>query len=130
MWKPGDKIVYLAAKHSSRPAPRAVEIRPEPHGEHYSYDVPKYWVIAQVREDGQILACTRRRKYRLIQQDDPRLRRARWWEVWLWSDRFPAWPLSAAESADLEKMRVKRRPSDFSDDERFEVTTIQTQYDR
>jgi len=92
MFKPGDRIVYRQTKHSNHPTPRAVEVRPEPNGEFYTYDVLKYWIVAGVKADGQILVVTRRGKQRTIQTDDPALRRARWWERLLFASRFPNWP--------------------------------------
>lgn len=92
MYKPGDRVVYRLSKHSSHPTPRAVAIWPEPKGEYYSYDVLKYWVVAGVQNDGRLLVVTRRGKRRLIQEDDPALRRARWWERLFFRNRFPEWP--------------------------------------
>jgi hypothetical protein len=92
MYKPGDRIVYLSSKHSSHPTPRAVEVRPEPAGEFYSYEVLKFWVVAAVQPDGSLVAVTRRGKSRVIHGDDPALRRARWWERLFFRSRFPTWP--------------------------------------
>ena len=92
MYKPGDRIVYRLSKHSSRPTPRAVEVRPEVKGEFYSYDVLKYWIVARVQPDGRIVAITRRGKRRTVHTEDPALRRARWWERLFFASRFPNWP--------------------------------------
>jgi len=92
MYKPGDRIVYRLSKYSSHPTPRAVEIRPEPKGECYSYEVLKYWIVAGVQPDGQIVAVTRRGKRRVIHSEDPALRHARWWERLFFRGRFPEWP--------------------------------------
>ena len=92
MYKAGDRIVYQVTKHSSHPAPRAVEVRPEPKGEFYSYDVLKYWTVAGVQPDGQLVVVTRRGKSRTVYADDPALRPARWWELLFFRSRFPEWP--------------------------------------
>jgi hypothetical protein len=92
MFKPGDRIVYRLSKHSSHPTPRAVELRPEPNGEFYTYEVIKYWTVANVRPDGKLVVVTRRGKQRTVDRHDPALRRARWWERVLFSSRFPEWP--------------------------------------
>lgn len=96
MYKPGDCIVYRQTKHSSHPTPRAVEVWPEPKGEFYSYDVLKYWVVSSVQHDGRLVVKTRRGKSRVIQREDPALRRARWWERLLFASRFPQWPATPA----------------------------------
>ena len=89
MFKPGDRVVYVAAKHSSHPTPRAEDVQPEPNGEGYTYDVKKYWLVLDVRPDGTLAVVTRRGKQRLISASDPRLRAANWWERFFLSSRFP-----------------------------------------
>jgi hypothetical protein len=89
MYKPGDRVVYLASKHSSHPTPRAEDLEPEPHGEGYSYAVRKYWVVAEVHSDGTLSILTRRGKQRTVRASDNRLRPARWWERWFLAGRFP-----------------------------------------
>jgi hypothetical protein len=96
MYKPGDLIVYRLSKHSSHPTPRAVEVRPEPKGEFYSYDVLKYWVVSSVQADGRIVAITRRGKQRTVHSEDPALRRANWFERLFFATRFPEWPARPA----------------------------------
>ena len=90
MYKPGDRVVYLASKHSTHPTPRAEELEPEPYGEGYRYAVRKYWVVAEVRRDGTLAIVTRRGKQRILSADDSRLRPARWWERWFLAERFPS----------------------------------------
>jgi len=89
MYKPGDRVVYLATKHSSHPTPRAEDLEPEPNGEGYSYAVRKYWVVSEVLPDGRLSITTRRGKQRVVQASDNRLRPARWWERWFLAGRFP-----------------------------------------
>jgi hypothetical protein len=88
MYQPGDRVVYTAYKHSTHPGPRAEAIQPETNGEGYSYDVKKYWVVVQVRDDS-LTVVTRRGKERAVAATDPRLRPARWWETFFFRGRFP-----------------------------------------
>ena len=89
MYKTGDRVVYLATKHSAHPGRRAQQVQPEPHGEGYSYGVKKYWLVARVEPGGTITVITRRGKERTVPADDPRLRLARWWENLFFGARFP-----------------------------------------
>jgi hypothetical protein len=96
MYKPGDRVVYYASKHSSHPTPRAEELEPEPYGEGYRYAVRKYWVVSEVRQDGTVALKTRRGKERVVSCNDTRLRLARWWERWFMAGRFPTGQESVA----------------------------------
>jgi hypothetical protein len=89
MYKRGDRVVYITTKHSAHPSPRAEAVKPEQHGEGYWYDVRKYWLVVNVGPDGMLTVVTRRGKQRSIESSDPRLRRARWWEMLFLRDRFP-----------------------------------------
>lgn len=89
MFKTGDRVVYLATKHSAHPGPRAEQVQPEPNGEGYSYGVKKYWLVARVEPGGLVTVITRRGKERTVAPDDPRLRAARWWENLFFGSRFP-----------------------------------------
>ena len=89
MYRPGDRVVYTATKHSAHPGPRAEAVHPEQHGEGYWYDVKKYWLVVDVRPDGLLTVITRRGKERSIEASDSRLRPARWWESLFFRDRFP-----------------------------------------
>ena len=104
MYRLGDPVVFTANKHSAHPGPRAEKVQPEPHGEGYSYDVKKFWLITEIRSDGTIAAITRRGKRRLVRRDDPRLRPARWWERLLYRSRFPQ-PPSDDESGTTAEQR-------------------------
>ena len=103
MYQPGDCVVFTATKHSDHPGPRAEKVQPEAHGEGYSYDVKKYWVVTEIRSDGTIAAATRRGKRRLVRPDDPRLRPARWWERLLYRSRFPNPPRSGGPGTPAEQ---------------------------
>jgi hypothetical protein len=100
MYKPGDRVVFTAAKHSAHPGPRAELVQPEPNGEGYSYNVKKYWLVVGTRPDGRLTVVTRRGKERLVLAADPRLRPARWWETFFFGARFPQQPPANSPSSD------------------------------
>jgi hypothetical protein len=89
MYRPGDRVVYTATKHSTHPGPRAEALEPEPHGEGYWYHVKKYWRVVDVQQDGTLVVVTRRGKQRTIPNTDSQLRPARWWETFFLAGRFP-----------------------------------------
>ncbi len=84
----GDWVVYRKTKYSTQPGPRAQNVSPAPHGEKYAYTVDKYWVVADVLGDGQLVLHTRRGKEHTVSPDAPGLHRARWWERLLYRSRF------------------------------------------
>lgn len=86
--KRGDWVVYRKQKVSTSPGPRADSVVAAQSGETYSYLVDKYWVVDEVREDGQVILRTRRGKQHQIEANDPRLRPAKWWERILFSSRY------------------------------------------
>jgi hypothetical protein len=96
-YQPGDPVIFRATKFTSHPGPRAKHVTPAPRGEFYEYEVDKFWVVAEVREDGQLLLKTRRGKEHVVEPDAPRLRRPRWWELLWWRKKFPS--LKDLESA-------------------------------
>lgn len=87
-FKPGDWVIYRKQKISTSPGPRAQQTAPAAKGETYNYVVEKYWVVQEILSDGLLRLRTRKGKTHDVAPDDPRLRRARWWERWLLSDRF------------------------------------------
>ena len=87
-YKPGNPVIFRVTKQSTDPGPRAVDVHPAQSGETYSYQVDKFWTVREVLDDNLQLV-TRRGKQRLVSKRDIRLRHARWWERWLYSDRFP-----------------------------------------
>jgi hypothetical protein len=86
---PNDWVVYTREKHSLSPGRRAKNISPSPHGEMYSYEVDKYWIVRQVR-DGEVVLQTRRGKTHSLPLQDARLRKANLWERLFFSHRFPS----------------------------------------
>lgn len=89
-WKPGDWAVYRMHKRSTSPGRRAKHVHPAQSGDSYSYAVDKFWVVEEVIADGSTQLRTRRGKKRTIANDDPNLRRPKWWERWLFASRFSA----------------------------------------
>ncbi len=85
----GDPVIFRMLKRSAHPGPRAEKIEPELRGEDYRYEVDKFWVVADVRTDGQLLLRTRRGKQHVLRGDDPNLRRPNWFERWIYRGRFP-----------------------------------------
>lgn len=88
-YHPGDHVIFVVSKISTDPGPRAHDIHPAPFGETYQYTVDKYWTVRNVTADGIVELITRRGKIHQVLADDPRLRPARWWERWIYRDRFP-----------------------------------------
>jgi hypothetical protein len=89
-FRAGDPVIYVVSKNGTHPGPRAKHLHPAPAGETYSYQVEKFWTVAEVRLDGHLLLVTRRGKQHDVESTDPRLRPARWWERWIYRERFPA----------------------------------------
>lgn len=88
-FRKGDPVVFEMTKHTPHPGPRAEGVEPDAHGEFYRYRVSKFWVVAEVMPDGQIMVRTRRGKTHLISPDNPHLRRPSWWERLRHRTRFP-----------------------------------------
>lgn len=88
-WNRGDLAVYQMQKRSTSPGPRAKDVHPAGSGDTYSYIVDKYWVVADIRDDGSLVLRTRRGKEHVVSPDDFRLRKPRLLERWLLSHRFP-----------------------------------------
>jgi|ERR1700677_3374023 len=86
----GDRIVYRKTKFSPLPGARAHHITASNKGENYTYLVDKYWVVADVLEDGRLVAKTRRGKLNFVRPDDPNLRKARLIESLIHRGLFPA----------------------------------------
>jgi hypothetical protein len=90
-FRPGDRVIFTAPKHSAHPGPRAKEIWPEPAGEGYSYVVDKFWIVTETR-GAQVAVTTRRGKVHLMDADDPHLHLASWWQRLIYRRRFPQPP--------------------------------------
>lgn len=88
-YKPGDPVIFRVTKQSTDPGPRAVDVHPAQSGETYSYQVDKFWAVSELLTGDMLQLVTRRGKQRSVAKSDLRLRHARWWERWLYGDRFP-----------------------------------------
>lgn len=86
----GDRVVFTRDKHTTKPGPRAKNVIATPHGETYEYQVDKYWLVAEVRSDGNVVLLTRRGKRHVLPTTDPRLRKASFWERLFKGKRFPS----------------------------------------
>lgn len=95
----GDPVIYRKTKHSRHPGPRAKSIYPAERGDDYSYQVDKYWIVAEVGTDGTLRLRTRRGKEHVLNADNPNLRHAHWWERLLLRQRFPALDKSGSTSS-------------------------------
>jgi hypothetical protein len=87
---PGDFLIYTKSKVSHRPGPRARNVHPSEKGDDYYYEVDKYWTVADVLEDGRLVAKTRTGKQVFLTPEDEKLRKARLIERLLFRRRFPA----------------------------------------
>ena len=87
-FKVNDWVICTREKYSLSPGRRAKNISPSPHGELYSYEVDKYWIVRQVLPDLLVLE-TRTGKHRQLPIADRRLRHPTWWERFFYADRFP-----------------------------------------
>jgi hypothetical protein len=88
--QPGDWVIYRKTKFSTHPGPRAQNVLPAVNGDEYAYTVDKFWIVAEVRNDGSLLLKTRRGKEHVVPPGQLNLRKANWWERWRYRDRFEA----------------------------------------
>jgi hypothetical protein len=88
-FKRGDCVIYRKQKFSVRPSRQARDIHPAPAGDFYSYEIDKFWTVVAVQANDDITVCTRRGKQLTLNAQDPALRRARWFEWFLFRHRFP-----------------------------------------
>ena len=72
----GDVIVYKKQKASIHPGMRAYSIKASKQGDLYTYFVDKYWAVADIIGNGQIVAVTRTNKQHYITPGDPNIRKA------------------------------------------------------
>ena len=87
-FKINDWVIFTREKHGLSPGRRAKNISPAPHGELYSYEVDKYWIVREVA-DAELVLETRTGKRHRIAANDPRLRSPNLFEKWWYSGRFP-----------------------------------------
>ncbi|QDS90015.1 hypothetical protein EC9_42180 [Rosistilla ulvae] len=89
MYQVGQPVVYRISKQSTKPGTRAIQVRPSPRGDHYSYCVDKFWRVEKILPGGAVCVRTRRGKRHVLDGDDCNLRPARWWERVLLRRPFP-----------------------------------------
>jgi len=89
-FEPGDFLIYRKPKASPRPGPRARNVHASEKGDDYYYEVEKYWTVADVQEDGKLIAVTRTGKQVQLQPEDEHLRKAGLLERVLHRNRFPS----------------------------------------
>jgi hypothetical protein len=87
-FKVNDWVICTREKYGLSPGRRAKNISPAPHGDLYSYEVDKYWIVREVGEQDLVLE-TRTGKQHVVSIKDRRIRVAAWWERWLYRNRFP-----------------------------------------
>jgi hypothetical protein len=87
-YQTGDWVIYRKSKQSPLPGPRAQQVNPSPRGEVYSYVVDKFWIVTEVLPGNRLKLRTRRGKEHELPADDPNLRPVRFWERWLYHQRF------------------------------------------
>lgn len=75
-YSPGDRVVYRKTKHSEHPCPRAENIHPFPHGEGYTYCVPKLWLVVDKVDEETLEVTTPGGKRHKVRTDDPHLHKA------------------------------------------------------
>ena len=85
----GDPVIVRVSKSSTSPGPRAQSIRPASAGDAYRYVVEKFWIVEEVRSDGNLVLRTRTGKSHLVSADARVVRRASLWERWRYRGRFP-----------------------------------------
>lgn len=88
-FKINDWVICTREKHGLSPGKRAKNISPSPHGELYSYEVDKYWIVRE-KSDSQLVLETRTGKRHVVATDDRRLRAPNFFEKWWFRNRFPA----------------------------------------
>ena len=88
-FKINDWVICTREKHGLSPGKRAKNISPSPHGELYSYEVDKYWIVRD-KTDSQLVLETRTGKRHVVAADDRRLRAPNFFEKWWFKSRFPA----------------------------------------
>jgi hypothetical protein len=87
-FRKGDCVVYRRSKYTTHPGPRAHDVDASEHGDNYHYLVDKFWIVADIPVEGQLLLRTRRGKTHVVEALDPNLRHATWWDRIRYHRRF------------------------------------------
>lgn len=89
-FQPGDWVIYHKTKWSADPGPRAKNVTPASGGDQYVYNVDKFWVVEEIKDDGSVVLVTRKGKRHILDGELPTLKRASWLERLLHRSRFEA----------------------------------------
>ena len=87
--EPGDFLIYRKSKVSPRPGPRARNVQAAENGDDYYYEVDKFWTVADVLDDGRLVAVTRTGKQVYLTPNDENLRKPGLLERMRYRRRFP-----------------------------------------
>ena len=85
----GVAVVYQQRGISTQPVANAHEVHPSERGEFYYYSLINYLRVADVLDDGRIIAIARDNKRLCLSPNDSQLRKARLLERLLYRWRFP-----------------------------------------
>ena len=85
----GVAVVYQQRGISAQPVANAHEVRPSERGEFYYYSLINYLRVADVLDDGRIIAIAGDNKRICLWPNDSQLRKARLLERLLYRWRFP-----------------------------------------
>jgi hypothetical protein len=88
--EPGDFLIYRKPKVSVRPGPRARNVQAAEKGDDYYYEVDKFWTVADILDDGRLIAVTRTGKQHTLTPRDENLRKASLLERMRFRRRFPS----------------------------------------
>ncbi len=86
----GDYLIYRKSKVSPRPGPRARNVHASEKGDDYYYQVDKFWTVADVLDDGRLVAVTRTGKQVYLTPKDENLRKPGFIERLRYRRRFPS----------------------------------------
>ncbi len=87
-YKRGDLLVYKKQKRSRQPGPRARSIAAAVQDGKFMYVVDKFWIVAEICEDGMLDVRTRLGKRHRLNPADPNVRHPSWWQRLLYRSRF------------------------------------------
>ena len=85
----GAPVVYQRRVISTHPSADARDVRPSERGEFYYYSLVNYLRVADVLDDGRIIAVARNNKRLCFWPDDSQFRKARLVERFIYRWRFP-----------------------------------------
>ena len=86
----GDSVIFEISKTSSRPGPRAQNVRPALRGDTYRYTVEKCWIVDEILSADLLLLRTRRGKTHAVAVGDRRLKHPSLWQQMRYRNRFRA----------------------------------------